>query len=396
MVYGRLAICVLAGVTSVASQAAAQEARRLGFQLHAEAEHNTNVTRSSKAQAEAQNLKPADNLYTPSASIDFFTPVGRQSVFLKGTAGYTFYEKNTKLNRERLDFTGGVNAPLGPCRGTVTGYYGRGLRELEDPLLVSDVKNIQEVKRASADLACSRGNGIGLVGSASKSWISNSQAFLAESDYETSSVMGGVTYSRPTLGTFTLFADREETEYPNRLLASGYVMTGIGITAERQLGARIQGTVTVAQSKIDQNSSGSPVLTDLDKSTTTYSGSLSYRMSSRLRADASFNRSITPSASFGQSYDQTTGYRLTASYDIGSRLVLSLGGAKIDRTSAGEILVPNSLVDSSTRSLFGTLRYKQSERISFLLSGGQEKRTTNTPQFDYTSARIGLAVDASF
>lgn len=396
MVNVRLAVCILAGATAVASHAAAQEARNLDFQLHAEAEHNTNVTRSTKLQAETQNLSRADNLYTPSASVDFFTPVGRQSVFLKGTAGYTFYQKNTKLNRERLDFTGGLNAPIGPCLGTVTGYYGRGLRQLEDPELITDVDNIQEVKRASVNLGCSQDNGMGIVGSASKSWISNSQAFLRQSDYEASSLMAGVSYTRPALGTFTLFVDRQETEYPNRLLAGGYTMTAVGLTAARQLGARIQGTVTVAQATVKQDSSGSPFQTSLDQSTMTYLGSLSYRVSSRLRAEASFNRSITPSASFGRSYDENTGYRLSGSYDIGSRFILSVGGAKVDRTSEGDILIPGLLSDSSTTSVFGSLRYKQSERISFLLSGGQEKRTTNTPQFDYTSARIGLAVDAIF
>lgn len=396
MVYGRLAVCILAGATAVGSQAAAQEVRSLDFQLHAEAEHNTNVTRSTKLQAETLNLSPADNLYTPSASVDFFTPVGRQSVFLKGSAGYTFYQKNTKLNRERLDFTGGLNAPIGPCRGTVTGYYGRGLRQLEDPELITDVNNIQEVKRASANLGCSQDNGLGVVASASKSWITNSQAFLIQSDYETSSLMAGVSYARPALGTFTLFADRQETEYPNRVLGGGYTMTSVGITAARQLGARIQGTVTVAQATVKQDNSLALAGSDLDRSTVTYSGSLSYRVSSRLRADASFNNSITPSTSFGRSYDKNTGYRLSASYDIGSRFVLSLGGAKIDRTSEGAIQIPSLLTDSSTTSVFGTLRYNQSERISFLLSGGQEKRTTNTPQFDYTSARIGLAVDARF
>lgn len=397
MVYGKVAIGVLIGAVAISTSATAQEARRLDIGLHAEVEHNTNVTRSSKAQSNVRGLTPADTTFRPTATVDFSTPIGRQEVFLSGAAGYTFYDKNTRLNRERLDFNGGVRGQVSLCGATLTGGYSRGVGEIDDPTLVENVENIQETKRAGVDVTCSRGTGFGAVASASKTWVDNSLTTSEPSNSERSSMMVGATYARPTLGSLTLFVNRDETSYPNRLIDDGYTMDAYGVTYSRQLGARIQGSVTVSYNKVDQKAPPFLPVSGGSSETSAYSGFLTYRASSRLNLRTSFSRSITPSSAFGRSYDLSEAYRLSADYSLGSRIIITAGGSWVERNSEGLILVgPLILTDSKTKTIYGNIRYKQNDRLSFVLNAGREDRTTNSPQFDYINDRIGLSADVTF
>lgn len=395
MFYGKVAVGVLIGVATLSSPAFAQD-RRLDFSVRAHVEQNSNVARTNEALAAAQGLQLEDTVFTPTATIDFARPVGRNSLYLRGSAGYSFYDKNKRLDRERLDLSGGFNARLGPCVNMLTGTFSRGLSLIEDPTLIADVNNIQETRRAGLEIRCSRATGLGVVASASKEWADNELTFLEEGDYERVTYMAGVSYSRPTFGTLTVFGNHQETEYPNRLLGGGFEVDSIGATYERQLGARIQGTVTAAFTKAEQVGVATPAAAVADIETTTYNAALSYRVSSRLRLQAAFDRAVLPSSGFGRTYDLTEAFRFNADYDLGSRIRFALAAAQVDRDSEGAPAGPVVLTNARTRSLSGSVRYKQSERVSLVLNVGQDERTTNAPQFDYTSDRIGIAAEVTF
>lgn len=395
MTYRRLAVGVVLGMTAMSSHAAAQETRKLSFNVKAEVEHDTNVARSSASQAALRGLTPEDTVFTPSASVDLLLPVGRQSVFLTGFVGYSFYDKNEQLDRERIDLTGGANVPVGPCVATLTGGYARGLTQVDDPLLFETVENIQEVTRAGATVACIRGAGFGVTLGASQDWVSNDLARLRTSDYETTTLTAAVSYTRPALGTLSIVGTHQETEYPNRPLDNdGYELDSIGLSYERQLGARLQGSVSAGYTNVSAPTFGGG---DDEYSTSIYSGSLSYRASSRLKFLAEFERGVTPSTGFTQSYDINTAYRLSADYEVGSRILLGAGAARVERDARGGIEAPLILLsDSKTDSIYGSIRYRQSDRLSFVLNVARDERTTNAPQFDYTSERIGLAAEMTF
>lgn len=393
--YGKVAVGVALGVAALSTPALAQDARRLDFRLRAHLEHDSNVAQGNDVQAALRGLTKEDNVFTPTAIVDFQSPVGRNLVFLRGSAGYSFYDKNKRLDRERIDLTGGFKARLGPCASTLTGGYSRGVTLTEDPTLVADVENIQEVRRASAEVRCSRATGLGVVGSVSKEWATNDQLFVEEGDFERSTVMAGVAYSRPALGTVTIFGNRQETDYPNRVPSGGYELDAIGVTFERQLGARIQGSVTASYTSA-QPVGGAAGAAIAEIETTTYNASLSYRVSSRLRLQATLDRAVLPSSGFGRTYDLTEAYRLVADYDLGSRIRIGVGAAQVDRDSEGPALALVQMTNARTTTLFGTVRYKQSERVSLVLNVGQDERTTNAPQFDYTRERIGIAAEVTF
>ena len=396
MVYRKVVVGVALGTAITSSTALAQEARKLDFSLSAQAEHHSNVALTDATQAALRGLSQEDTIFTPYASIDFYQPIGKQGVFLRGSAGYAFYEKNDVLNREQLDLTGGFRGQAGPCMGTLTGDYSRGINRIDDPILI-DAENIQETKRATVELGCSRQTGLGVVASYSKEWTENDQALNKQQDSDRDSAMIGVSYSRPTLGTLTLFGTQEEVTYPNRLIDDGYDLSAIGVTYARMLGARIEGTVSIAYTTVDLHAQALPGFSDDNFETTAYSGSLTYRASSRLRFLGSFERSVTPSSGLGRSYDVNELYQLSGDYSIGSRINVNLGVARAERDLEGGLALPTiQLTESTTDALFAIVTYKQSERLSFRLTAGREERNTNAPQFDYTNDRIGVGVDAKF
>lgn len=399
MAYGKLAAGVALGALAVATSATAQDARRLDIGLSALVEHQSNVAQTSKDQAALRGLSLDDTIFTPSASIDIVQPVGRQALFVQGSLGYSFYQNNDELNREQADITGGVRGSVGPCGYSLAGSYARGLSRIDDPTLITDVENIQEVKRVSIDAACARESGIGLVAGYATDWTTNDLPASQLSDVDTETATLGVQYARPALGTVTLFGTYGETTYPNRIIEDGYDLYSVGLSYERRLGARIEGKGSFAYTRVDSHAPAGLAIGSGDDEfeTTAYAVELSYRASSRLRFGGSFERAVNPATGIGRNYDITESYEVHADYDMGSRIALSFGAARVERESGGGLALPIiQLTDSTTDAVYGSARYKLSERISFRLTAGHEERSTNAPQFDYTNDRIGVGVDAKF
>lgn len=393
----KLAAGIVLGLAAAATSAAAQDVRKLDITAQARVEHQSNVSQTTKEQAALRGLTLEDTIFTPNVSIDYVQPVGRQSLFLRGNLGYAFYQDNDSLNREQLDLNGGLKAAVGPCVVTLSGGYTRGLNRIDDPTLITDVENIQETKRAAVDAACARQTGIGVVGGYSKDWTTNDLELSKFTDADREAMTLGVTYSRPALGTFTVFGNSEEVVYPNRLIEDGYDLASLGVSYERELGARIQGRVSIAYASVDPHAPALPGLSDEDFETTAYSADLSYRASSRLRFRGAFERSVTPAAGIGRTFDLTESYEVYADYDLGSRISFNLAAMRVDRDAKGGILLPLlQLTESRTDNIGGMARYKLSERLSFNIFASHEERSTNAPQFDYTNDRFGAGVEARF
>jgi hypothetical protein len=200
MTYGRLAIGAMLAASALSSSATAQETRKFDVDLRAAVAHDSNVSRSSPQLAALRGLSLADTTYSPTLALDVLLPVGRESVFLKGSAGYVTHDRNSRLDAERFDFTGGVNARLNICSTKLTADYFRGRSELGDITVVNVVKNVLELKKASLDVHCARESGLGLTGSASYDWANNSTTQLKSTDYNTTSFSGGIYYTRPRWG----------------------------------------------------------------------------------------------------------------------------------------------------------------------------------------------------
>ena len=80
--------------------------------VEADVVYDSNVAASSAALAAARGLAQADEIYTPSLDLNYVKQVGVDSFFLTGQAGYDFYQRNTILDRERLNAQSGFRAEV--------------------------------------------------------------------------------------------------------------------------------------------------------------------------------------------------------------------------------------------------------------------------------------------
>lgn len=393
------AAAAMVGAVAFASAADAQETRRLDFGARATVLHDSNVSRSNTTLADDRGITPADVIFTPSLTFDLLWPLGRQSFFANGAVGYDFYNKNDQLNSDRLNLTSGLNGQAGPCMGTVQGGFSRSRNDLQD-LTLTNPENIRDVTSANLSISCSRGFGFGVSLSAGHEWASNSNAVQAQSDYETSTGQIGLTYGRPTLGTLTVFATRQRTQYdtlPGLMSNPGYDMTAMGVSFERRLGARIQGTVSFSYSMVESLRSGPGATDDFDGPT--YGGDLVFRPTDRIETTLNYSRSVVPSNSFGKLYDVQEDVRLGARYELSSRFQIGAGLAYLDSKSEGPTLgnAPSILLtDSRTKVAFASLTFKQSQRTSLRLDVTREEREADVPAFEYSTTRVGLTADVAF
>jgi hypothetical protein len=397
----KLTIVSLLGVAVIGTPAAAQDTRRMDFGVQARVVQDTNIAGTSDVLAQSRGVIQDDTLFSPTFTFDVLIPVSRQTFFANGAVGYDFYRKNDQLNRERLRLEGGAIGRLGPCQGTAATSYTRAQSDLRDITLI-DPKNVLEQREIRGEVACSRSSGFGASVSVAKRWSDNSNVVQQLIDSETLAVTGAVNYARPTFGTLSIFAMQERTKYPKRPLLfggpGGYELQSFGASFERRLGARLQGRVSAAMTTVDQVSR--PLGGGAGKfNGPTYSAGLTFRPTDRLEALLDYERKVEPSKRLNKVYDLEEIVRLEGRYRIGSRIQTGLGGEirKVDSKDAVLSSPPGLfLSDSETKSIFGSVTFKPSQRLSFIVDVTHEERETNLPIFDYSGTRVGASVGLAF
>ncbi len=395
MHYRKVVYSTLLGVAAMSTPALAQDVRSVTFGVQATVLHDTNVSRSDAATAALRGIVREDTIFSPAVTADVLLPISRQSIYLQGSVGYDFHDKNTQLDTENLDLVGGLNLNFGPCQGQIGGQAHYGQANLQTVTLV-DSENAIESRSIGGTLACSRASGLGVMGTVNKTWSENSNAIVSGNDSETFDATIGVTYARPALGTITVFTGYSDTDYPNRILptqASGYETTSIGVSFERRISSRLQGVVSYAYTTVETDS----LLPDSDFEGSTYRLDLTYRPSERLRAEFGVGRQVSPASSLGGLYSIDTTWRLTGAYDLGSRIAVSLGTefASTETEGAFAIIAP-VLADSDSYAVFGAISFAQSERIKWALTARYEDRDANVPQYTYTRTVVALSTGVAF
>ena len=402
MVRGRLAVGALLASVAVTSPAlAAPKAPVDKFSVTASVrvEHQSNMSGVSEAESKLRGVSPADTTYAPGIGVVVNLPVGRQTFFLNGYAGYLYHDKNSIYDSERLTLDTGVRGRIAICDVVASGNYQRALSSFEDIVLGPTVDNILEVKGARLQVGCARRTGLGVTGSVSREVAENDRLLLRSQDYTLTSYMGGVTYSKPRLGTLTLFGQHQETEYDHRVpiagQGDGYKSNAAGLTYERHLGARIDGSVTVSYTSVSGTGVSAPgVRTDFDGFTYQLTGA--YRASQRLRFDGSFGRNVTPSNRFGNTYDVTTNYAVHANYELGSRISTSIGYSQNETDSTGGQIFAGNLTDSTVKIVSGSVQFKLNRRIGLSLDAAHEQRDANNPRYTYDNTRVGVTASATY
>ena len=403
MVRGRLAVGALLATVAVTSPALAasggQPVDKFSVTAGARVEHASNMAGVSESEARARGISPDDTIYTPSLGVTVNLPVGRQVFFLTGYAGYLYHEKNTIYDSERVTVDTGVRGHVAICDVTGGLNYARALSSFDDIVLGPTQDNIQTVKAGRIQASCARRTGIGVTASVNHEVAENDQSLLKIQDYTRTSYSAGVTYSKPRLGTLTVFGSRSKTDYDHRIpifgQTNGFESTSGGLTYDRHLGARIDGSVTLSYTTVDGAGAAGPGVSS-DFSGFTYTLNAAYRASQRLHLDASFGRDVNPSNRFGNSYDVDTHYSLRGSYELGSRISTNLGVERRETESGGSTIFAGNLTDSKVTVVSGGITYKMNRRIGFSLDAAHEEREANDARFEYDNTRVGISANVTY
>jgi hypothetical protein len=398
-----LLFCAGGGTAAWAQQAPqmpeAGGARTMQVGLRLAGSYDSNISRSSKALALSRGLSQDDYLLTPAITANILQPLGRQAIFLQGSAGYDYHRYNSQLDRGRADITGGGYAAFAGCREGVTANYRASQSDLAT-LDVRTTKNLQQSTGVSVALDCSRPNGLSGSVVAAHVDTKNSADVLTESDLTTENVGVNVIYGNPTLGYVSLTYAYATTEFPNRIIpgrpiGDGFFTETIGGGYERNFGTKltVAGQLSRTELKREFSAPGTPLKTN----GTTYAANVEYRLGSRIRLRASANRAFVPSQQVGKTFDRNTDLQGSITYNLGSRFVLNAGYDRKDLKSNGDT-ASNLIVvtNSRTKAAFGAVTYKANRRASLVLDLRHEDRKANLPSFNYTATRVGLTAAYSF
>lgn len=402
MSHGKISVgAILLVATAWSPATAAGSARKWDVSLSGRISHESNVSGTAPSQAKLRNLTPEDTSYAPTLNLDLVLPVSNQSLFLRGGVGYVFHQNNKNLDSEVANLAAGAAVTLSACNNMLTGTYARNVRDQADLIISDKVKNVVDTKGIRLDINCSRPSGLGISASGSFTRGDNSSIRLEPTNSEARSYSLGVTYHRPALGTLTVFGSETRVEYPDRVASSvqggGFINRSVGVTIDRQLGARIEGTVTVASSNIKQIDPLTTAPASKNRNSITYSADLSYRPTSRLRTQAHFSRDVIPTVRLGNAYDISTSYRISGSYTLGSRISLDLGATQSDLNSQSPtVLSALSLTNSRTKSVVAGVNYAQSRRLSLRLDFEHLERVGDNPIYNFNDDRVGLTTNFKY
>jgi hypothetical protein len=373
----------------------AQSAAQFDVNTSANTTYETNVVGGNAATATLRHLKPADVIFAPSLAVTAFRPIGQDSVFLTGSAGYDFYARNSILNRENIGLNGGANGQLGLCHGVLTGGYSRRQQSLDD-VVGPDVQNTIEQSSVGVSASCGHQYGFAPTISLTQSWVNNSQFLTSNSN--TLGGTAGLAYTGPALGTLTAYGLYQRTDFPSVLqtlesaqVANGYTTTGGGVKLQRVLGARIQGVVSVGYTDVKPDSVGTPGFGGL-----TYGADVIFRVNSRVDLHGSFDREVLASTVQGSLYRIQSSSTVEATYKAGSRLKFKLGLSDQNGSLPGQRLSgAQDLSNYETKSIYASAIYTV-RKVFISADVSNIERSANVDSLSYADTRAGVTLGAAF
>ncbi|MBA3896962.1 MAG: outer membrane beta-barrel protein [Sphingomonadaceae bacterium] len=371
---------------------AARPTRHVDATLSTTLQYDSNGLLSDSA-VNGSGPSQSDLRATPSLNLDIYVPVGRQAVFLAGGIGYDFHTRYKRFNSERINLAGGADLSYaGNCTSHVELGYARYHTNLADIVDIGGgfTDNNREERRSfGIDAGC--GGAIGLRPSIGfrREEVRNSSFFRRISNDNTDTYTTQLGYSRPALGTVSIYGSFSDGEYPNRRTATfvdGVRIFSGGLQYERAVGTRLTARGSLGYSRVEPKAPGVPKY-----------GGLSYSLSATYRGDrisltALGSRSVEQSNILDISYDIDTNFSLNAEYALSPKVNL-LGDARYQRRSfRSSPLIPSSLARGSDRlyDVGGGVRLFPRNRLSFTLEAEREHRDADVRLLNYNDTRVSL------
>ncbi|WP_162854528.1 outer membrane beta-barrel protein [Sphingobium estronivorans] len=390
---------LLAGA-ALLSPAQAEEVRRLQFDLGGEMLYDSNVARGSAAAAQARGLEREDVRFSPNAAVKLNLPTGAHRLTLSASAGYDFYARNSRLNRERIEADGNFYLNLPICAAELRGSFSRRQSDLADLNIMAvdprdSSRNVETAKSAGATVSC--GGQIGLRPVAMVDWYDarNSAATRKTADNRSVSYGGGLLYVHPAVGNITLYVGRREVDYPNRTPLLTPALTSFdadryGLMFSRDVGAQLKvgGEVFYTDVTLSDGRGG-------------FSGinwKANAKLSlSRMEIEGETGKSVDTSQGFDANYVLRRNHELRIHYALGARLTALLAGSISVRDYNYEPGITAARIDhDNMKRVLAGLDYKVSNRMTIGLETAYQRRNANGALYDYDSYQAGLRVNTAF
>ncbi|HEY2358311.1 MAG TPA: outer membrane beta-barrel protein [Phenylobacterium sp.] len=363
--------------------------------------YDTNVARGNDINAAIRDVNTADWIIAPSVTLNYSSANPRQGFALKGYFGYDYYVRNEILRRESIDVSAAGNATFGRCVVGGQLAYDRGQSGLEDlTLLVT--KNTIQTYTISANESCAIGPAVTQTISVHHSGTQNSTSSLV--DYDTNGVSGSIGYSNRALGTVSLVASYDKTDYKNRAVVilgtpNSLESTDIGVSISRPIGARLAGHAGVFYNTSTSNlGPGALPGQNSDFDGLTANAGLTYTVGPRLVLNANLARDVQATIRQTAAYSVDDRIDISAGYTLSSRIHLSLGSTWSKQSFRGTAplvlqTAPNQ-VDLWTLTAGASMRLGRNSALSADYS--HENSNTDLALFDFKSDRISLTISTSF
>ncbi len=377
--------------------------------------YDSNIIRLGDGQLPRPGAQKSDVRVSPVVSGNIGVPIGRQQFFVGALLGADFYGANTQLNRERYALGGGFNLSAGAsCTGTVAANY------TSRQIVVSDqsesVPNARTVLNYGLTAGCQSPAGLGAGVTLQRIDTGNSAAGREAFDVNSVIISPYLSYSRPTLGRFSLTANINYVTYPNRIILTpdgslqedGTNIFSARLGYQRTLGSRLQ--LTAGVSYLETNPQPQTILAEdaelgilfpLDRAKFSgmgYDLQVTYTPGSRLAGALYFARDVRASPNVGALYQVNTAYGLDINYQLGRAITLGMGGTYTIRDYAAGFGSPTEVVPRDKDNIgrvYGRITYATPRlfNISLLLAYQNRNSDPAIYSFDSFSAVLTISFD---
>jgi hypothetical protein len=370
--------------------------------LSAEVRYDSNVSRISPAQAEARGLVAADQRFVPSVNLNISRRVGVFDLALNGSAGYVFYRRNTRLNRERIGLDGTLGASFSRCRVNVKSGIHRNQSDLADIAFIIDdatereiVRNIENRLNYGFEANCGGQIGLRPTIGVQRETATNSAVRRSFNNFDRTDFLVGVSYVRPAFGELALIGQYEIANYPNRPRlpngdADGFVSKSMSLKFNRSIGANLQGSVSVGYTNLDPRRAGVAGFAGLIGS-----ANLSATLADRLKLVLIFTRDTLPSLQADAAYRVGNSVALNSTLAISQRLTLKSGVSYRTRSLVGSGTQPGATPLTSDQRLEATasVGFRFNDRLGLSLDGLYDKRKSALALYNSDNVGVGFNVN---
>jgi hypothetical protein len=393
---GAQTITTTAPASAAAGLTFGQPSKELDITVGGEALYDSNVARASDAGAIARRLKKEDVRFSPTLEANVSIPTGKALFTLQGLAGYDFYARNSRLNRERINLIGTAGSKLARCDVGVQGGFARSQNDLADLSIVpgderASSENVQTVASIGGTIACGAEIGLRPTAFVGYRHSDNSASVREVSDFSAFSYGGGVSYSNPAFGIASLFGGRTEFSYPDRtgLLASGadFNSTFVGVRLDRRLGARLQFNGQVTYVDIDRSSGTANSFSGIN-----WDVNASLRVGQRAELALGTSRQVDASAGFNARTTETSTYSLQGTYALSPLLRASITASHRKRNfdTVPDLTPVFLLSNDNIDEVVGRLTYTANRKLSVYIGAGYQDRDSDLAIYSYDSFRASL------